>query len=77
MMEGLTVYGNYKFYVSFFLIATEKTFQRTMVCLADKDQLNVPTSAEKITLRNNSLGEKKVNIPALASADRVKEVLYE
>ena len=54
----------------------EKTFTRTVVCLADKEQLHVPTSADKIH-RNNLLGYKKVSISATASKERVKEVLYE
>ncbi|XP_068689840.1 uncharacterized protein [Montipora foliosa] len=55
----------------------EKTFTRTIVCLADKQQITVPSSDDKIHLRNNFLEEKKVAIPTTASKQRVKEVLYE
>ena len=52
-------------------------FSRTIVCLADRAQFTVPTSADKMLLRNNLLGEKKVAIPTNASKERVKEVLHE
>lgn len=55
----------------------ETTFSRTFVCLADKEQATVPSSSEKIRLRNSLLGERKVPIPTTASKERVKEVLFE
>lgn len=57
--------------------STETTFSRTFVCLADKEQATVPSSSEKIRLRNSLLGERKVPIPTTASKERVKEVLFE
>lgn len=67
--------SSFKYKIFSFL--TEKTFSRTFVCLADKEQITVPSSAEKMLLRNNLLGERKVPIPIAASKERVKEVLYE
>jgi len=56
---------------------SEKTITRAFVCLAEKDQDRVPTTTEKLQLRNNGLGEKKVLIPSAGNADTVKTVLYE
>ena len=55
---------------------TEKTITRTFVCLAGCDQLTVPTNREKLLLKENGLGEKKLQIPTNASKEQVKEVLY-
>lgn len=54
----------------------EKTITRTFVCLAGRDQLTVPTNREKLLLKENGLGEKKLQIPTNASKEQVKEVLY-
>lgn len=54
----------------------KKNITRTFVCLAEREQLTVPTSREKLVLRENGLGEKKVQIPANASKEKVKDVLY-
>jgi len=54
----------------------EKTITRTFFCLAEREQLTVPTSRDKLVLRENGLGEKKVQIPANASKETVKDVLY-
>lgn len=56
--------------------STEKTITRTFVCLAGRDQLTVPTNREKLLLKENGLGEKKLQIPTNASKEQVKEVLY-
>ena len=55
--------------------STEKTITRTFVCLAGRDQLTVPTNREKLLLKENGLGEKKLQIPTNASKEQVKEVL--
>ena len=55
--------------------STEKTITRTFVCLAGRDQLTVPTHREKLLLKENCLGEKKLQIPTNASKEQVKEVL--
>ena len=56
--------------------STEKTITRTFVCLAGRDQLTVPTNREKLLLKENGLGEKKLQIPTNASKEQVQEVLY-
>jgi len=47
------------------------------VCLSDKEQDRVPSITEKLRLKSNGLGEKKILLPILADADGVKAVLYE
>jgi hypothetical protein len=55
----------------------EKTITRTIVCLADKDENNVPSSLLKLQLNNSGLGEKRVAFPVSAKSDGVRKVLIE
>ena len=61
----------------YFEIIAERTFTRTFVCLAYKDQNTVPSALQKLALSRNGLGEKKVVFPCDVSGEVVKDVLYE
>ena len=60
-----------------FLLLAEKTITRMFVCLAEKEQDRVPSTAEKLKLKNSGLGEKKLLFPVTGSTDTVKTVLQE
>ena len=59
-----------------YLFSAEKNISRNFVCLAERNQDRVPTNREKLVLRDNGLGEKKVAIPVTASKDDVREIFY-
>ena len=64
-------------YKNFSYCVLEKTITRPIVCLADKDQLTVPSPLLKLQLKNSGLGEKRVQFPVSAKSDGVKKVLHE
>jgi hypothetical protein len=49
---------------------------RTMFCLANKNQMQVPTTSEKLTLKENGLGEKRLAFPTGATDAAVKDILF-
>ena len=50
---------------------------RSFVCLSDREQDRVPSTAQKLRLKSNGLSEKKILLPITADAESVKSVLYE
>ena len=50
-------------------------FTKTMFCLA-KHQPKVPTTAEKLSLIENRLGEKRISFPTSATDTAVKNMLF-
>ena len=54
-----------------------KSITKTMFCLANKHQTIAPSTAEKVTLHRNGLGEKRVSFPSTASSAVVKDILFE
>ena len=49
---------------------------KTMFCLANKNQKQVPTTTEKLALKENGLGEKRIAFPTGATDAAVKEILF-
>ncbi len=49
---------------------------KTMFCLANKNQKQVPTTTEKLVLKENGLGEKRIAFPTGATDAAVKEILF-
>lgn len=47
-----------------------------MFCLANKNQTKVPTTTEKLTLKENGLGEKRISFGTGATDDAVKDILF-
>lgn len=49
------------------------TFSRTLICLNDIQQIDVPTKEEKAVLKNNGLGENVVTFDLEGRAEHVNE----
>jgi hypothetical protein len=69
---GIVKRFNPLYYFSF----VEKTITKTMLCLANKNQMHVPTTTEKLTLLENGLGEKRISFPVSAMDAAVKDILF-
>ena len=60
----------------FLFLFLERKITRTVFCLADKNQTEVPTMSEKLQLLENGLGEKQISFPASANEVAVKSILF-
>lgn len=69
--------NNFGFVFNFIGRVIRRQFRRKVVCLAFRDEEEIPNIQRRQLLASNDLGEKDCQFPHDASADEIQDILYQ